>query len=224
MTEHVLAKWVHEAFGANLNFDICRAIWHCLHGRFIMVPQQEGAKTWEENVSRGPEKNSEVLVGLLIQKDGGEFVDANAAFHQAVESGKYPLLQQSEGPAGWWIENPDPLKRIAKPIIKDPSKGAAVPPGFFLPHPLSQGDVIENPDKTNAEFREYDRQERQAREDAKVTVARALAEAHVRGKTAYENTTFVNCAKPPESVMQMVAEVIAKTARDGGAVKDLMKR
>jgi hypothetical protein len=179
----------------------------------------------EEDISCGDERTSETLVELLIQRDGGTLMDYNVAFQKLVESGKYPLLLESAGEAGWYIENPDRQKRVGAPIIKNPAKGATPTPGFLLPDPLNSGDWIENPEKTDQDFAEYDRQEHKARDNAKKEVEAAVAAARAGGNLkVYCNTTFVGCAKPPDNFIQMVTAVIAKTGRDGGEHRSLMQQ
>lgn len=217
-----LETWVRTNFWGVLSYDICRAIWTCLASRHAVVEVKEGDRTRADDLSGGLDFNSEILAKLLAEKEGKKFMSIQQAYEQVKV--KHPILMRKDvhGPAGWVMENPDPVSRQISPLVVRPGReaewGISGPPFIYLPDPRG-GDpfVIPGHEKEAEEWEAHDTQaQREAQE--------LLNDLILQGKIQYRTDTFTNCSQPSDSAMNTVAAVIQKTVKIlGNNIPDDMK-
>jgi hypothetical protein len=228
-----MEEWVRKHFMMFLNYDVCRALWHCLHGRALYIEIREADKTWDENISYGDQFNSETLARLLAEKEKKVFIDRNVISKKLIESGKYPALKKALGPPGWFIRNPDPTKYSQQPVVPNPMKvkqdGSGwkeghEPPDFYdFPDPTDPSGTVRNPryndDEYNRFLQEFDIQSKALHEEAMATIKKAVAS----GAAHYKSDTFEGCSKPPAATLQKVIQIAQSTAKRWENNKQLMK-
>ena len=150
-----------------LTFDVARAIWHCLQGRFVHVEMREGNKTWTEDISCGAVFNSETLARLLAEKEGVVFLDQNTVVKELIEGdNRFTLLRIPVDKKEWYVRAKDvrPTKENPQPIEPNPAladKWGAGPKAIVLGHnPWEPGVTMYNPTLDHGVIREYEQQER----------------------------------------------------------------